>query len=170
MKLKYLLFTFIISLIYISPTYAESCDSDDIARLKNLANHVDISYSVMEPFTTKEYGTTITYKDEYKLKISNINEEIYVLYTNKYNEKTTFEYDQNKGNNQIYLEYVAPGKSTITLYSTQCKIALRNDTIYLLHYNEYYNDEKCKNLQNKIDVCKEWTKDYITENKLQKGQ
>ena len=168
MKSKILL-TIILLFLFISPVQATPCDSEDIARLKNLAEHVDISYSKMDPYTSTEKDTTITHNYKYEIKLSNMTEEMYAVSTDKYNNKILLKYDSNKKNGEINLKYLDPGKQTITIYSTNCKNTLKQDTVYLLYYNEYYNDVRCNRIPDRIKVCEEWTKELVTEEILENG-
>lgn len=160
MKTKYLIVAILSIFLFISPTKAEQCDSDDIARLKNLAEHVDVSYTIMNAFTVTYYEEEpITYKDRYKIQLLNLTNEIYGLIKEG-------NYQRNFTAENPVLEQVSPGSIEITIYSSNCGKKLKTINLLLPYYNYNYNEEECKNLD--IEVCKEWTLNYISRDKYQR--
>ena len=157
MKNKYLIFAIILAFLFISPVYAETCDKEEIDRLKSLAEHVDVSYAVMDTFTITYYDEDpITYKDKYKIQLSNLTNEIYgSIKINSYPQKITFE--------KPILEQVSPGSVDIEIYSSACEKKLKTISLSLPYYNYNYNEEDCKGLD--IDVCQEWTLNNISSKK-----
>ena len=165
MKSKILLTT-ILLFLFISPVQATPCDSEDIARLKNLAEHVDISYSEMPAYTITENEMPKTYKDRYTIKISNMTDELYVIMIDESNNKTNI----NPDNNQTILQkYINPGEKRVNIYSKQCQTNLKQATIQLLYYNEYSKTSECTRINESIDICKPWTKEEITEKRFKTG-
>lgn len=153
MKCKYLIFTLILAFLFITPIHAETCDKEDIARLKNLAEHVDVSYAVMAEY--QEEGQTI--KDRYYTQLSNLTEELYAK-----NKDTEYTYtDKNTKE-----PYVKPGTETIYIYSSKCNTKLTTITLSLPYYNYNYNDNECENINK--EFCQEWTLSKIDESTYKK--
>ena len=152
MKLRYL-FIFTLSLFsLISPVKAAACDADDLARLKNLAERVDVAYTLVE--NTDE-------KDRYNLSINNVESELSLTMINEYNEESTYTYD-SKNNGKIEIYDLGPGELKIKVYSINCESNLKTITLNLPYYNKYYENE-CKDYKDKIKSCQKWSKTEINQ-------
>lgn len=161
MKIRYLLLIIVSLFLFISPVNAEACDSEDIARLKNIADHVDIAYT----FETEldKYG--IAKKDRYIIELSNLSEELYAVDIESYDNISFIRGE----NNTAVIKNIPAGQKEIALYSTNCQSKIKTIKISLLYHNDYYFSEYCDEIQDTIPLCKEWTKQPIDLNDLIKN-
>ena len=140
MKLyKYLfVITILLFSLSINAVNAESCDSDDIRRLRVLASNVEVTY---EP---KDDCGTI-----FDVYFNNISDEFYI-----YDKQFGFlysDFDIVDGRYQIPSE--KKGKHIYVIYSDDCNEKLTSFSIDLYKENKYASDELCKGNEN-LDICK----------------
>jgi hypothetical protein len=167
LKSKYLIIPIILSLIFISPVNAESCDTEDIERLTTIANHVDLSYTI-EKYEDEEYSSDEYDMYIYNFKISNLTEELYLELNEQYNN-FTYDYSDTK-NGVLEQSYFFGGTFEIKIYSSTCSKKIRTINQTLPYYNQYYNSDKCQEEGYKdLTVCQEWTSNYIDSDAYQQG-
>ena len=152
---KYILFSIIVILTLFNINYvnAESCDANDIKRLKVLASNIDITYEYND--NLKDSDGFIIY-DTYKVVINNTSDELYLIETKTNTDLR--DYPINDGS--ITIDRLQSGNKTFKVYSAACNKSLR--TIYedLPEFNHYYETGICKEHE-ELDVCKKF---YDTSN------
>lgn len=153
MKYKLSLILFIVMfMLNINYVKADSCDKEDIARLKEIANMIDTSY---EWFYNEEYNYS-----SYDIKIFNITEEIYLVDDdgNKYSSS-----DVNS-NGYVYSSSTG-GDAKYYVYSSNCNKKLKTITIELPVYNFYSQYDECDGISGEeLDVCDEWYEGDLSYN------
>ena len=151
-SIKYILLLLIILLGNIK-VYAESCDSDDIQRLKVLAENVEVSYEKDENAVLN--GLKVN--NVYSVYFNNMTDEMYVV-----DSKKGINYDtitdgvlriDGVNNNGKSIKY--------KIYSKNCNKSLRSLYVRLPFYNVYYNEEICKDYKD-LDFCQEYTTEVYT--------
>ena len=170
-KIKFII-VFLVFFIFINVKAIDSCTNEELGRLKELANNVEIKYE----YELKEYETE--YIDEsgnsiidimanYKLNIINDSSDLKYIYTigdNKY------QYDSNEDSlTSIELSQGDNLNISIVAYSNNlCSgKVLKSMSITLPYYNKYSKNEECLNYPD-FKYCKELLDDYITEEVFQK--
>lgn len=152
---KYILFSIIVILTLFNINYvnAESCDANDIKRLKVLASNIDITYEYND--NLKDSDGFIIY-DTYKVVINNTSDELYLIETKTNTDLR--DYPINDGS--ITIDRLQSGNKTFKVYSVACDKSLR--TIYedLPKFNYYSTDPNCED-RDDLDVCKKF---YDTSN------
>ena len=133
--------------------YAEECDKDDIARLKELAKIVDVSYEYLGDVSK---GLDDPKLDTYKITLSNFSDELVL-----YDDEDTIEYDSTFVKDGVLsFEFTANDKSNFKfyLYSSNCSdYNLRTIDVVLPKYNVYSKSKRCnKNKKYNLDVCKQF--------------
>lgn len=154
MKLyRYLCVIAILLFIFTSNVKADSCDSDDIKRLRVLASNVEITYEYNDDIYDSD-GFMIY--DTYKVFINNLTDELYV-YESK--TKTNFvDYAINDG--MITIDRMYSGKKTFKIYSKDCNKALKTFYVTLPIFNYYSTDPNCEGKED-LNVCQKF---YDTSN------
>lgn len=156
-------FGFALLLFFTSSVYVNAaCDATETNELNSLATNVNVDYEVLEgklnpdEFTPpdgltdeelEEFVGTYSY---YRIYISNVTEDLYVVVTNELNgQSTTYTYE-NSNNGVITIDYdnmLSITNFTITVYSsskTNCPDT-KLYTTYLVTpmFNEYSTLEMC---------------------------
>lgn len=151
-KIKYLIFTLVLLLTTYNNVYAASCDSNDINRLREIANNVNVSYAFNDNAYDSD-GEKIY--DSFFLEISGVTNEIY-FYLDDASSENYITY--NKTNNGIYVYKNFPsGRYKWYIASSNCGNVLRNEDINILSFNVNSLDERCKDEKySKEDVCDPW--------------
>lgn len=146
-KTNYILFSFLLLLTTYTTTYAETCDREDIKRLKTLTNNVNVSYAIdNDAINNGDYDT-------FNVEISNLTDEMYFYFST--NISNYYKYsDTNNGT--IIFKYPS-GEYDITIASKNCGTTLKKIKIDIPSFNVLSLDDRCK--QEKyanLDVCNEW--------------
>ena len=149
--------------------YADTCDKNELSRLKKLAEYVEINYT--SEIKEKRDKDKILYKyGEYTLIANNLNDEIRVrvyqdYYGNKYRE-----FKGTNGNGTLGPFYDGE-RVTVTIegyVKNGCSGEnLRTITVKLPYYNVYSENENCKDDSNIFFNTKCCEK--IIENKYDKS-
>lgn len=146
-------------LLFIIPNYvyADSCSSDEVSRLKALAQNINVTYEYLDADDESlDWGNTIPYGYDYAITVSGMTEEVY--FVSKGNENYDFRYsDTNEGTVTYYISNDENGLS-IRFYPDSCdsSYALRTIDLSLPIYNEYYGTIECRNIRDKgidLDIC-----------------
>lgn len=154
---KIFLFIFLM-VIFSFEVSAEACDSYDIKRLKELANGIEITYELQEPFPID--GGII--KDYYKLNVTGLTDEL-VMFDNDNDER----YDLNTIFSDIKFR---GGKYIFSIVSKECYRKLKTIVIKLPVYNLYSDGNFCSAKDTKkLGVCQEWVEDKITESEFDRA-
>lgn len=150
--MKKILFAITLLLISLTNVNAEECDAYDIKRLKEIANGVEITYELQEPY---KYGDMVI-KDEYLLSINGLTEEIYI--NNKTDNKKYFAKTDMKH------EKIYGGIKQIQISSVKCNRNLREIVLNIPAYNIYSQFEECKIEKNsELSICSEWVEEKISD-------
>lgn len=152
--MKKILFFIFLMFMFIIDVNAEACDAYDIKRLKEIAEGVEITYELQEPF---ENDGAMVY-DHYKIKITGLTDEIYIY--DKTNKKRYFYHDSVSGNVEYYS--IVPGRIDYYIYPFDCSNKLKNSSIKLPIYNIFSNSDECKNINYNIGYCDEYVDSYIS--------
>ena len=148
---KIFLFMFLI-VICAFEVNAEACDAYDIKRLKEIADGVEITYELQEPFN---FDGMVIY-DRYKINVIGLTNEIILVNKSefsRYNVDTNFDEVIFQG-----------GKKTLNVVSVYCGVDLKKIYLELPAYNIYSNYDECKQFENsKLKVCQKWIDDKITK-------
>lgn len=154
MKMKYifivLLFSFILIPINVKALF---CDYSELARLKNIANNIVVSYNYVEENGDVKFNIAlanirpgikiidVSLNQVYRYGYTSANLNEIVLYG--YNDDTTYRFD-------VYAESTACASSKlISLYAN------------LPAYNKYYDDTICRGIEN-YSLCQKWSKNDLT--------
>ncbi len=140
---SYLTFIFIISFTFNINVKAETCDREDMARLKELANRVTYDHEYMGG--KDGYGT-----QDYIVKFNNLGKDFYVLYED-------FIY---RDNDNIV---VRSGSYSFDIYSTSCDSGVRSVNVKLKKFNEFSTNALCVEINNSIPECDPWYQGNIDE-------
>lgn len=146
--IKYLVFSLVLFISFTSNVSAKSCDSDDIARLKVLANNIDYQYE----YISDKYSHQL-----YKVYFNNLTDEIYI----RYNGYNYFE-------NSLSLE-AASGTAKFYVYATNCfEKKIRTIEVKLPKFNEYSLSDECIDIgADKLDICSEWYPNELTDEQFE---
>ena len=141
--------------MFVSNVNAEACDAYDIKRLKEIAEGVEITYELQEPFDNE--GTMIY--DRYKIKITGLTDEVSVI-----NSTDELVYNSNG----LIDDVLYGGIKLFRVYSKNCSETLKKIEIKLPVYNNYYNSDFCQSEENKNKTyfCEEWVEEEITEDEF----
>lgn len=155
-KLRYLICIFIF-VICMDVKAVDTCSTEELARLKELANNVEIKYEYeLVKYDVEDEDIEKNYDVIFKLKVLNFHDNL-KLYENNNDEDN---------NNYINIEDFEdtnfwPGKSfTFQIYSyvdNDCTYkVLRNFSFKLPYYNDYYHlhKEKCDQYK-EFEYCSE---------------
>ena len=162
---------FLILIIFSINVYADSCSNDELKRLKNIAEQVDITYEY-------EMKNKVINKEEYvyvdfTIVASNLNKELQVNHENDYLQGDYKEFKNDGKNFGRISGFIEGEKVTITIRaytSNDCSgRILMKKTIKLPYYNywkiansTYY---MCKNYP-EFKYCKELVDDKIEYEKF----
>lgn len=149
-----LIFVVIIAFIFnIFDVYAEECDSEDIDRLRVLASNIKVSYENVSDMKT--------YDIKYLVSFSNVDKELIIVDSN-YNQ-----WDGKNAKDGVISFEREPEYSSIKyrIYSDKCsEKSLKTFSVELPMFNSYYDSDECKRLSKyNLNVCQEWTNDYIDD-------
>lgn len=161
---KYL-FIFIFIFLSLSRVNAASCDAYDIKRLKEIADGVEITYELQEPFTDI-YGDVVN--DSYNIYINGLNSDFYFKFFDIENGIVNFERKNIVNNETIKIEKWVGGNYRIDVYSKNCNILIDKIEVILPKYNIYSENSICKDLNDKVDVCDKWYSGEVNEKIIQK--
>ena len=129
--------------------YADSCPSSELARLKNIAKHIEFAYDYeIKIKEGTESGSESQYAD-FKVTVTNLNKDLKVMIENDYLESNYKEFI-NDGTNQGVLSGFSSGEEiTITVRAyvdNDCMgTILLTKNIKFPYLNKYYASEECKN-------------------------
>lgn len=146
-KIKYICFSLFLLLIFINITYADTCDSNDIKRLREIANNVTVGYSLnQEAVNNNEYDT-------FDVEVNGLTEDIYIYFDN-YPEHITY---NDTDNGSVVFDYFYSGNFKLYIISYYCGTVLRTIDLNIPIYNTYSLDDRCKEDKYKdLDICDEW--------------
>lgn len=164
-KVKYIIFLVFIFFVFYE-VKAATCSNDEIKRLQEVANNVEIKTNYEIKVYEKEYeeddDTDLDFVDAYaiyKINIVNSNSELLYYYkTSKIENKELVDI-----NNLANMTFTEDDKLTFYIYSntlSTCPLKLlKTINVELPVYNRYYyqNKEKC-NLYPDFKYCKEFMK------------
>lgn len=152
---KYLLLIICLLTLNVNHVYAESCDNEDILRLKKLARKVEITYEQdIQQYYEDDLQEEFTIYDSYIISIKGLTKEIYgvemdllIRFFNKESEE-----------NVVSLPYFGPGIRKIEIRSVNCNDeVLYTKKIKLPKYNYYSQDPLCEGISGEdLAVCDEW--------------
>ena len=174
-KIRVLIFTLMLFMIGGKYVYA-ACDATEMNTLNSLAANVGKSYEIItkeltkeetsfEPpggITVEEYENFVFEVDYFKIYITNITEELYVVVTNENTgEKKTFNYDDTDNGTAMFEEMVGTEivNYTIEIYSsdsTNC----RDQRLYIQYlttpmYNTASESSFCTGIED-FYLCHEY--------------
>ena len=152
---KIVLFTVTVVMFYCFNIYADSCETSELSRLRDISNHVEFSYDYDIKKEDYEQGVLVDVNN--KITAVNLNPEIKVLiyedyYKDKYKE---FKYNDSK---MATLSGFSEGeKVTVTIeayVANKCSgKKLLTKTINIPYYNTFYNSEECEE-NREFEYCK----------------
>lgn len=161
MKYKFYLGLFIMFMLFnIGIVKADICDSNDIARLKEIAKNVSVSYEyinnenedVQEEKNEPSEEGTLTIVNTYNIEISNATDEIYLK------DENGNEYHLSDSINGVISTTANAGTVKYYVYSSNCfNKLLRTITIELDKYNVYANYKECEGISSEeLEICDKW--------------
>lgn len=128
----------VLMILFLPSNVKADCDNDEIIRLQKIANNINTNYEFNE----------ITNK--FKITFSNITDEVIIVDIN--NKKDYYSYGELEINNLdsgIYTYYIyARDKNCY-----ENELTIKN--INLPYYNQYYNSDDCKYIQD-YQYCSKW--------------
>ena len=153
-KLRYLICLFLF-VICMDVKAVDTCSTDELARLKELANNVEIKYEYelvkydVEDYYIEEYGENYNFEPVFKLKVLNLSDNLKIYF----NEDGS-DYNKIESQDLETINFFEGNVLKFNIYSytdTDCTYRnLRNITIKLPFYNKYYyvNKDKCSQYPN----------------------
>lgn len=150
---KYLLIVTVLFLCFSKAVKAESCDEEDIQRLKVIANNIEITYEYNDD--VKDVNGLKVY-DTYTVHFNNMSDEIYIIETKS--DKMYYYTEIKDG----YLTFgnINSGQKIFKFYSTKCDKALGTKNIDLPKFNYYSTDPNCEGKED-LEICQKF---YDTSN------
>jgi len=130
-----------------------TCDYAEIAKLKNIAANISITYSYVYNEKTDDM--------KFKIELDNIQANIILQINNKI-------YKYNNNSSMIFDNFDDGQKHTINIYTeaTYClNKTLLTRYIELPKYNKFYNDTICSTLPNYY-MCQMWYQHDLSESKF----
>lgn len=120
---------------------AAACSNTEIGQISGFSSNVNIVYLVNMKNNVPEFSITIT----------NLTSDMALI------DKTTSKlYKDFKNGGSLNIKTTTSGKYAFDIYSLKCKIKTGTKSITLPKYNPYYNDEKCKGLED-YSLCQRWS-------------
>ena len=153
-KKRLIVLTSILLSLNISTVNAESCDAEDMERLKNLANHIDVSYVLDENYRIENDDGTLSepLKGIYKVSVANLTDELYLY--EPLNSYSYYRKDNDDG--IVIIDGVGGGTTKYSVYSPICGF-IRNLEIITPKYNYFADEEICQDIDiNEVEVCDPW--------------
>ena len=142
MKIKNIIFIFILIMLNINICNAETCDKNEINEFKKEAKNISIEY---------EYLSDSETLNNYKIIIKNINEDL-IISDENYEEWSK----DNILNGEITIE-TSEEEKTFKIYHESCNLVLRKINLKLPRYNYYSETDFCLNLSKyNLEVCDQW--------------
>ena len=163
-NIKYLIFTlFLFSLSFLDVS-AAVCDSNDIARLKELAKNVTVTYEYDRE--SSELGSL----GLYLVTVSGLTEELYGMVSLGADQKGFFYTEDNQG---IDVERLSNGDNELIIYSSNCSEIVRTIKVKLPYYNDFSNYGECNGISGEdLYVCSDFLDKPISysifENEIRK--
>ena len=160
-RIKYVILI-IITLLTINVKGAETCDSKEFARLKELAAKVEFDY---------DYKLVNDVEPLFTIKAVNLNKDIKVLIIEDYYSGRYKEFKDNE-EHVATIDKFKPGERVVVTIKgnvpNMCagKTVLTK-TIKLPYYNFYYDEEVCKGNE-EFKYCKQLIDNNITEKEFNK--
>ena len=132
------------------------CNTEELAKYKKLASNVNYS---MEPVIVKDKdGNGDDYAKIY-LTFTNLVDNLHIV-----NDYTFAVYKANNG--IIKLDCADGGITAFSVRSSKCPdVKLMTFHIEFPQYNQYYNQDICKNYQS-FPVCQKWVESAIYEDDI----
>lgn len=124
-----------------SIVYADSCDNQDIARLRTLASYVDVTYDYIES------------EDLYSVTINGITNELFAIDKDRMIEYQY--YNEIDGNISFKVE---AGNLSLDVYSNNCDTRpLKSISLNLPKFNKYSKEYNCEKFASyNLDFCDPW--------------
>jgi len=135
---KYLRFSIIVCIMFLGFSYvhAESCDANDIKRLKEIAGNIDITY---EDNNKGSFNVTFdNISDEFSIYGSSTG-QLYIL--------------SNVIDNKYVVKNYPSGNHNFEIYSISCDVKLKVLSVKIFKTNIYASDPLCKGHED-LNVCK----------------
>lgn len=149
MKLfRYFMFITILVFSLTISVSAESCDSDDIKRLRVLASNVEITYEYNDNLKDSD-GFTIY--DTYKVIINNMTDELYVIETKTNTDLRNYSIKDGI----VTIDKMNSGKKSFKIYSKLCDKSLKTFYVTLPGFNYYSIDSNCEGKED-LEVCQKF--------------
>lgn len=163
-NIKYLVFTLFLFVFLCFDVSAATCDSNDIARLKEIAKNVTVTYEYdRESSDLGSFGL-------YLVTVSGLTEEIYGIVDLGSEQKGFFYTDDNSG---VVEKHFTNGSNKLNIYSTDCQEVIRTIKVELPYYNDFSTYEQCDGISgDELYVCNEFLDKQISystfENEIKK--
>lgn len=142
---RYFIFSLFIFFAFNFSIRAESCDTKDIVRLKDLAKNVDVTYEYLNFAENPEDGVE---SEKYTIIISGITDYLYI--EDDYDKVYTIE----EAKDGIIKFETFNVNFVFKIYSEDCDRILRTINLNLPTYNSYSDSEECEKLKSyNLDVC-----------------
>lgn len=145
---KHLISIIILFFVFSMNVYAESCDTNDIKRLKVLANDVEITYVYNDDIFDSD-GFKIY--DTYKVVINNMTDELYIKETKTNTDLSNYAVIDGV----LTIDRMYSGKKTFKVYSKTCDKSLKSLYVTLPKFNYYSTDPNCDGKE-KVGVCQKF--------------
>ena len=154
MKIKYLLLTLVVFLIYPFYVNAATCSKEERTRINALVNNIKINYTNISG-------------NNFNISIENVPEELYVILPSG---NTVYSYNQDEAKQATYL---GGKRYTFRIYSTKNDECINEmnytKTVYINKYNTYADKEICKDENYKDFIyCNKSYQGNITDEKFEK--
>lgn len=142
-KKKYLFLIIFLFLFNIHNIKAETCDKQDIERLKQIANNITYTYEYI--------GDKYNYQ-LYNVTFYNLTDEIYIRQGNFNYFENDLTIDTESGNNKF------------EVYAYNCfEKRVSTININLPKFNEYSQSSECEEIgKDNLDICYEWYQGNLT--------
>lgn len=154
--IKYLVFTFLLLFITCDIVRAESCDSNDIKRLKEIAKNVTVSYEYDED--REKFGIY----GSYVITVDGLTDELYATAIEDANTYY-FNYDSE----ELISYNLSSSVREITVFSSNCDEKIRTIDLKLPYYNFYYTYDECNGISgDDLYVCSKFLDEELSYSKF----
>ena len=168
-NMKKILFIFITFLLLLSVNVHadDTCTKEELARLKELAEKVEINYDY-EFKEVKQNGEILKYPI-FSLTATNLNRELKVLIIENYLEQKYKEFKDGDKTTATIKDFKEGDKINITIKAfvpNKCSgKTVGSKTIKIPYYNRYSKEDICKSYP-EFKYCSEFTEKIVTLNEF----
>lgn len=154
MRARFVVLSLVIYFLSFSVVFADTCDSNDVARLKEIAKNVTVTYEY------DRESSSIGVFGNYLVTVNGLTDELYGNFDMGADQKGVFYTEENQGTDVLS---VVNGESVLNIYSVNCEELVRKIKIELPYYNDFSAYPECENISgDDLYVCSEFLDEQIS--------